>query len=76
MATVTVTPESFSFVEFRNDEIVAAADRVRSQVGLDDRELHIDVDEESPLARVELLSLIHISEPTRRRDSSPMPSSA
>lgn len=61
MATVTVTPESFSFVEFRNDEIVAAADQVRSQVGLDDRELHIDVNEESPLARVELTSLDPIS---------------
>jgi hypothetical protein len=61
MASLTVTPESFSFVEFTNDEIVAAADHVRSQVGLEDRELHIDVNEESPLARVELTSLDPIS---------------
>ena len=61
MAGVTVTPESFSFVEFTNDEIVAAADQVRSQVGMEDRELLIDVNEESPLARVELISIEPIS---------------
>lgn len=50
MATVTVTPASFSLVQFDAGRIQAIAERVLDQVGLD-VDLEIQVDETTPLAR-------------------------
>ncbi len=61
MAAITVTPDTFSFVEFTADQIVAAVEHVRSQIGMEASDLHIEVNEESPLTRVELTSLDPIS---------------
>lgn len=56
MADVTVTPESFSFVEFDGNAIAALASTLIAQIGLDLDELVIEVDETNPLGRAEVTS--------------------
>ena len=58
----------FGFVTFEDDEAADKAVAALNGTELDGRTIRVDV--------AQALSLIHISEPTRRRDSSRMPSSA
>ena len=58
MATVTVSPETFSMVSFEGDRIAALAERLAGEIGLpDDVEIRIEVDETSPLGRTTLDSV-------------------
>ena len=49
--TVTVTPETFSFVNFDAALIQRTAEGIASALGID-RPIHVEVDETTPLARV------------------------
>jgi hypothetical protein len=58
MARVTVTPESFSFVLFEHDALVALVASTADLVGFPaDEELRLEVDERSPLGRTAVVSL-------------------
>ena len=50
---VTVAPEQFSMVLFDADAIRAWAEALLSRLEMDDRSLHIEVDETTPIARVQ-----------------------
>ncbi len=54
---VTVTPEAFTMVLFEQPAIVAAVERIASQVGLGDAEIIVEVNEAVPLARTRTESL-------------------
>jgi hypothetical protein len=54
---VTVTPETFTMVLFDQAAIVAAAERIASQLGLADTDITVAVDEAVPLARAHIESL-------------------
>ena len=54
--TVTVSPEQFTMVIFDAATIQHVAERLVEQLGLD-RDLRIDVDETTPIARVAIASL-------------------
>jgi hypothetical protein len=56
MAKVTVTPESFSLVDFDNEAIANLASTLIAQIGLDIDELVIEVDETNPLGRVDIVA--------------------
>lgn len=51
MATITVTPEQFSLVQFDAARIAAVAGKVAADVGLGDATIELRVDETTPLAR-------------------------
>ncbi len=50
--TVTVTPQKFSFVTFDAALIQRVAEKLLASLGLDDRDVSIEVDETTPLARM------------------------
>ncbi|MGZ4717376.1 MAG: hypothetical protein ACXWB2_00285 [Acidimicrobiales bacterium] len=54
---VTVTPETFTMVLFDHDAIVAAVERIASQVGMADADISIEVNEAVPLVRAQTESL-------------------
>ena len=54
---VTVTPEQFSFVFFESAMIRDTASELLQRLGMAERDLHVDVDEASPIARVRVTSL-------------------
>lgn len=57
MATVSVTPDEFTMVEFSSDEITSIATRVLEQLDLSVvGDVTIEVDETSPLARAKVRS--------------------
>ena len=49
---VTVEPNEFNFVFFNADEVAAVARNILTLVGMGDRNLHVEVDETTPIARV------------------------
>jgi hypothetical protein len=51
--TVTVSPETFRFVHYEAAEITRVAERLVASIGLD-RDVHIEIDETTPLARVQV----------------------
>ena len=56
--SVTVTPESFSFVEFEASEIAAIVERLIPDVGLPaDVDITVNVDERVPMGKAEIVSL-------------------
>lgn len=58
MATVVVTPETFSYVSFEADGIRELVAEVADRVGLPaEAEIRIEVDETTPLGRTKLVSL-------------------
>lgn len=52
--TITVTPETFSFVSFDSAYIARIAQIVAEQLGLIDIDIAIEVDETSPLTRIDV----------------------
>ena len=50
--SVSVTPQEFKFVAFDAALIQRVAEELLASLGLDDRDLHIEVDETTPLSRV------------------------
>jgi hypothetical protein len=56
MAEVTVTPDTWRFVDFDGTRIIGVAARLVDQIGLD-RPVRIEVDETTPLARARMISL-------------------
>jgi hypothetical protein len=52
--TITVTPETFSFVSFDSAYIARIATHVAEQLGLTDIDIEIAVDETSPLTRIDV----------------------
>jgi hypothetical protein len=54
---VTVTPEQFSYVFFDAGMIRDTALRLLDRLGMADRDLRVDVDEASPIARVRVTSM-------------------
>lgn len=60
--SVTVTPQTFNFVAFDAALIQRVADELLASLGLADRDVHIEVDETTPLSRtrVELGDTISI----------------
>jgi hypothetical protein len=52
--TVTVTPETFTFVAFDAQQIARIAQSLVKALGLDDHPVSIEVDETTPLARTTL----------------------
>jgi hypothetical protein len=50
--TVTVTPDAFQYVSFHAARIAEVAERTAAMVGLDGHDVHIEVDETTPLARI------------------------
>jgi hypothetical protein len=64
--TVTVTPASFSMVEFDPGQIARTTEELLDRLGMQDRDVVVDVDETSPIARV----LLESTEPlTLKADS-------
>jgi hypothetical protein len=60
--TVTLTPETFSFVFFDPDEIKAIVDRLITEVGLPaGTDVEVRVDESTPLGRARLVSTAPIT---------------
>src|SRR5205807_10151322 len=57
MASVTVSPEQFSFVQFDAAEIASIVSDMADKVGLSDRTIHIEVDERTPLGSSAVISL-------------------
>jgi hypothetical protein len=53
---VTVTPEEFTFVLFEGDRISSTAGAIAAAIGLD-ADIHIEVDETSPLTRIRVVSV-------------------
>lgn len=51
--TVTVAPETFRFVEFDSALVRRVAEQLTAALGID-RPVHVEVDETTPLARVEV----------------------
>lgn len=51
--TVTISPETFRFVQFDAAEIRGVAERLVAAIGVE-RDVHVEVDETTPLARVTL----------------------
>jgi hypothetical protein len=49
--SVSVTPQEFKFVAYDAAMIQRVAEELASSLGLDDRDLHIEVDETTPLSR-------------------------
>ncbi len=49
--SVSVTPQQFNYVAFDADLIQRVAEELLSSLGLADRDVHIEVDETTPLAR-------------------------
>jgi hypothetical protein len=56
MATVTVSPEEFKFVFFDGARISAVTEKLLGEIGLD-RDVHIEVDESTPLGRARVSSV-------------------
>ena len=56
MATVTVTPEEFSFVFFDASRIAAVTEKLLGEISLD-RDVAIEVDESTPLGRAKVTSV-------------------
>ncbi|MBA3304221.1 MAG: hypothetical protein M3R01_09830 [Actinomycetota bacterium] len=56
MPDITVTPETWQFVDFDGQRIVTVASRLAETIGLD-RPVRIEVDETTPLGRAWMLSL-------------------
>ena len=55
---VTVTPETFTMVLFDQPTIVAEVERVAGLIGLPaDEDIRVEIDEISPIARAELISI-------------------
>jgi len=52
--SITVTPQTFKFVSFDAELIERVAGGLAAALGLADRNIHIDVDETTPLARVDI----------------------
>jgi len=52
--TITVTPETFTFVSFDSAYISRIANLVAEQLGLTDIDIDIAVDETSPLTRIDV----------------------
>jgi hypothetical protein len=50
--SVSVTPQEFKFVAFDAALIQRVAEQLLASLGLDDRDVHIEVDETTPLSRV------------------------
>ena len=50
--SVSVTPQEFKFVAFDAALIQRVAEELLASLGLDDRDLHIEVDETTPLSRI------------------------
>jgi hypothetical protein len=55
--TVTVTPASFSMVEYDASRIARTADELLERLGMAGRDVLVEVDETSPIARVLLESI-------------------
>jgi hypothetical protein len=55
MATVTVTPEEFTFVFFDGARIAAVTEKLLGEIGID-RDVRIEVDESTPLGRARMQS--------------------
>ena len=53
--TVTVVPETFSYVAFSGARISRITDELAAAIGLDGRSITIEVDESTPLARTSVL---------------------
>ena len=51
---VTVTPAEFTFVQFDAGVIRAAVEELLDRLGMADRDLQLEVDESSPIARVQV----------------------
>jgi hypothetical protein len=51
---VTVQPDTFTFVQFDAGAIRTAVEGLLERVGLADRDVQVDVDESSPIARVQV----------------------
>ena len=56
MASVTVSPEEFKFVFFDGARISAVTEKLLGEIGLD-RDVHIEVDESTPLGRARVSSV-------------------
>lgn len=56
MASVTVVPSSFSYVDFDADRIAAVAERLLADLRMDGP-LRVEVDEASPLGRARVVSI-------------------
>lgn len=54
--SVTVTPEEFTFVLFEADRISSTAGEIAAAIGVD-ADIHIEVDETSPLTRIRVVSV-------------------
>lgn len=56
MGKVTLTPEQFTFVFYDADQIIAVAERIAAAAELDG-DIHLEVDESTPLGRLGVSSL-------------------
>lgn len=54
--TVTVTPETFTMVNFDAAAIAAITEKLLDQIGLPDLDVQIKIDETSPLGRTQVVS--------------------
>ena len=54
LMAVTVTPAEFTFVQFDAGVIRAAVEELLDRLGMADRDLQLEVDESSPIARVQV----------------------
>lgn len=52
--TIKVTPETFDYVAFDSAYTARIAARVATMLGVDDIDIHIDIEESSPLTRVDV----------------------
>ena len=50
---VTVSPEQFTMVLFDANAIKSCAESLLTRLDMEDRSLHIEVDETTPIARVQ-----------------------
>jgi hypothetical protein len=57
MANVTVSPEEFHLVQYDAAEIASIVSALADKVGLGDRTIHIEVDEQTPLGSSAVVSL-------------------
>ena len=53
--SVTVTPQTFNFVAYDAASIQHVAEQLLASLGMSDRDVHIEVDETTPLARTRVV---------------------
>ena len=57
MAVARVTPQEYTYTTFAANEIARIAEKVAADIGLGDASIDVEIDESTPLPRVQVLSI-------------------